>query len=784
MSFNKKLLIILLLVAIILILYFIFKPKNNNSIKKGCNIDEILVNNKCQKCPIVQQCGNQCIQNLDTQVCTSDTQICDIINYNPDTKLCCPKNQKIHTKYSDDGKTKKIIGYECCDTDYWAEKMSKCCDTESCKGYCCEGKHCDYTVKDGSNPCTDCPTDLCGKNCCKKENNEICFKNEDGIYSICCDPKFWDPDTFICCTPDKLNCVPGGKKSGNCPNNKIKCGVEENNCCDPELCINKSCCNSQIKCVDKNNIPTCYNIDFCTAYKDKDGNDHCLCCPQGEIFNKDNNQCGQLCGNYICDLDTSYCAKSGGDSITQYCQTIGCQWGTLDYIPPDINGTKIYSLSDTNDNKINKFYSVYDPKTLSSIDRNKLNKTSQTQETSQGKCTSNDCQGRVYEKGVKTTYMNNDHLCTSIFDPTLGISILQNPLCPLTDDNKTSCCFQKNNNTDEYTGQLCLNNQFCYNGPNIPNIINTGDCICNNKDITNCKIFDSSTCNNSGHRDLNSGLCICDSGYSGDKCECNNENTCNNNGDILSCNKCNCYPIKCISGTCLLTTNIVGFGNGSINDDNGGFTGNKCDIPLGFTKFVIKPDDRGHIADLEFTSISVNDVTIDFNIIGSSIPCIDTICYTTWMSYVYIVLMPGVFLLSKSFKLSSQNPDEAKVLTNIYDDTKNDYLDENHYILDSNIAYYNNNDSNGKHTPVPIRSALYSINVEGKQNLTKNLNLILSSKNTSGLFGTNVYLNINENIVSISNNSYYFFPPSRTKQTYTNYKIQTNGYNILVILGI
>ena len=146
--------------------------------------------------------------------------------------------------------------------------------------------------------------------------------------------------------------------------------------------------------------------------------------------------------------------------------------------------------------------------------------------------------------------------------------------------------------------------------------------------------------------------------------------------------------------------------------------------------------------------------------------------------------MPGVFLLSKSYKLSSQNPDEAKVLTNIYDDTKNDYLDENHYILDSNIAYYNNNDSNGKHTPVPIRSALYSINVEGKQNLTKNLNLILSSKNTSGLFGTNVYLNINENIVSISNNSYYFFPPSRTKQTYTNYKIQTNGYNILVILGI
>ena len=91
MSFNKKLLIIPLLLAIILILYFIFKPKNNDSIKKGCNIDEILVDNKCQKCPIVQQCENQCIQNLDTQVCTSDKQICDIIKYNPDTKLCCPK---------------------------------------------------------------------------------------------------------------------------------------------------------------------------------------------------------------------------------------------------------------------------------------------------------------------------------------------------------------------------------------------------------------------------------------------------------------------------------------------------------------------------------------------------------------------------------------------------------------------------------------------------------------------------------------------------------------------
>ena len=526
-----------------------------------CDINEILINGTCIKCPIENQCNNTCISN--TQVCDSKQNFCDKSKYNPESKLCCDGNKITQTKYSTDGTTKKIIGYECCENNFWADKQNICCDHKPCNGYCCDkSKGCDISIKD-KNPCRDCNKPLCGgKECCNDVNNEMCFYSNDGptgpIQQYCCDPKLWDPDKKVCCTKDTKDCTPGGSyigptgPTGFCPTNYINCGNVS--CCNPQQrCIGTICCDSKNIAINEKGDSICYNQDNCHKLKDKD---EYLCCTSPLLFNEDKQECGIFCGTNFCDSNQS-CQDFkdvDGKIINSKCINNGCTWNNYTYNPPLLNNN--YNLCSINygtqTNPSYKYYTVSDPDDLKTSGKFLERIGTTTERSGENLCTEGNCNEKISEIGAVEYSFSTDNTCSVTFD-CKSILPSNNNKCILGDDDQ--CCFKTDNQGNKiYTGQICMdsagNKLSCYSGPQVklpPNneILSPGDCICDgDAQKDNCKVFNNTTCNKQGTPDYKNGICICNqnSGYIGNYCQYSRNNTCSNNGFPDLQGNCTCDP--------------------------------------------------------------------------------------------------------------------------------------------------------------------------------------------------------------------------------------------------
>jgi hypothetical protein len=444
------------------------------------------------------QCGTGCYDKT-WQSCDSTKQICDSKNFSQNNDTCCIFPEILNDKIQvDDKGNKKKVGTECCRDEYWSSSGNVCCSNPVCGGFCCENtKYCDYSIvgdneKNNKNnsPCTECPYDLCGKNCCLF--NEKCFTGPSGT-TYCCNPHLWDPDKKICCNGSTgaisgINCKPGGNpKCINPPCNEQEFCIADDICCDN--IYDKS--GKTYSCVDQNFNPICCPKDDilskCQALK----NGQYICCEDGFIIDEDSQRCVQICGNQKCDPNLSSCV---GSNEYKYCQTKGCVWDTKsNYDPPNYGDNIIFSYKSSEGPK---YY--YASPTNSDISK-KLNRSITYQEIDKdNKCKETDCNGKINEEGALSYFDIETHKCIGNYShsdikgfPTAD----SKPPCP----SEGSCVIENG----QPTGQICLNNegipQKAYNGPNKTSIggitLNSGYCICNqNDDPTNdnCKNIDVS----------------------------------------------------------------------------------------------------------------------------------------------------------------------------------------------------------------------------------------------------------------------------------------------------
>lgn len=606
---------------------------------------------------------------------------------------------------------------------------------------------------------------MCGGKCCDEKNKEQCYRIPSVTggpdTNICCNQLFWDPVNSICCSPS--GCTGPISPTGPTGPVEIPCG--SSSCNNQQSCINnETCCdniyddkNKPYKCLDQYRTLTCCvkNMNNCKKMK----NDYYMCCDDGYTFDENSQSCFKICGNQLCDPEKTACITlKDGTQDHSYCQSRNCQWQpNYTYKPPNFNNENIV-FSYTGVNGTQYYYAIPDNANISKH----LQRISQVSEDqTNNKCTLNDCIGKINEEGSGTNYDIQEDVCMGVFNPS-GLKefkpISTNPKCP----QENSCVKDMNN---KYTGQICMNSagapQLSYNGP-IPNTfnLNKGDCICGENDdekIDSCKKVNKNNCSNQGYPNFVKGICECTdpTNYKGDKCQCYID-ICNQEGDIIDCQNCKCYPLTCDTGTCSLTTNLWGYGNGSISH---GSNGNLCNIPYGYTEIIPKFDDQRHLVSATYTGIPVNDVSINLSTI--TYPWPSDVAPKLNQVFLYLILMPGIGIDSGKYIL--QNP--SLKTKNKYYDPDIDYLDKNHYILDKNVASYNGN-------PIAIRTSLICTNVYGDQPSNIKLNLNLVDEGLVGIF----YYNIS---ISITNND----PPNGINQIslspsviignkpYTNYKI-------------
>lgn len=527
-----------------IILYFIITNNSNNS-KDKTNI------NPTSSCPEnLSQCGTGCYDK-NKEACDINKQICQINQYITENNLCCNDGEQSFEITSIDAKdNKKINGYTCCDPEKWSSIGNTCCPKKLCNGLCClDSKYCDYDLK--NNSCIDCPTKLCpdidGGKCCQK--GEKCYQGPTGatgIYSqVCCSPDLWDPENKVCCTGVNTNkCIKGGST-----------GYKGCNCNIQQTCINYTCCDNIYNTKD-DTVYSCVNElgeDICCPGKNEDdilskcslmNNGKYMCCQNTHIFNKDNQKCGIPCGNDICDIDTQNAfTVEDGDCI---CVSKGCEWKDYTYTPPILkdsnnNSIDVCSVEDTSLNT-KKYYTVNNP--IGNIDVTKLSRTAETSESdNKNLCGSNECLYKINEKGGDIISFDKGE-CHAKFNCQTILPDLDNTSsgCPYDTNNNSSCCYQNG----KYTGQICLDNQSCYNG-NDTDYIKQGDCICSNDSddpiAKNCKFFSRNTyCNGHGNHNLTTGKCDCDPNYL-ESSNCKDYNPCLNGGTWDG------YQCHCIAGS-------------------------------------------------------------------------------------------------------------------------------------------------------------------------------------------------------------------------------------------
>ena len=746
------------------VLVYIFNNHNSNKpvtpSKTGCPQN-------------LSQCGTGCYDKK-IYACDASNMICNMDNYSQENNKCCISPEMLFNKTRIDEHGNVIkIGSECCNPDNWSTNGNTCCPIKVCGPYCCEKtEYCDHNIlknKPGVNPCTNCPTELCGTQCCDEKNNEQCYRipNLKGPdTNICCNPLFWDSVNLICCGPSGCTGSTGSSgTTGSTGPVETPCGSVI--CNSQQTCINNETCCDNIfddsgnpyKCLDQYNDPTCCVKNMTNCKKMQNG--YYMCCDDGYTFDENSQSCFKICGNELCDPKEKICitVKDGSEEYS-YCQSKNCQWQpNYSYDPPNFNNSNIiFSYNDKNETKY--YYAIPDDANISTH----LQRVSKVAEDQYyNKCTLSDCKGKISEEGSSTNYDIQDDICMGFFN-SKGIKEFQpistNPKCPLD----SSCVKDANN---KYTGQICMNSagspQLSYNGP-VPNTfnLNKGDCICNSNDdekLDNCKKIDKSNCSNHGYPNFVTGLCECSdpTNYKGDKCQCYKD-ICNQEGDIIDCQTCKCYPLACKNGTCSLNTNFFGYGNGSIEN---GWNGKLCNIPPGYTTFVPTFDSQGHFVSATYTGIPVNEVEINLTSIIYVWPF--DIPPKPNQVFVYLILMPGITIFDSPIDILQNTSLKSK---SKYYDPSIDYLDENHYILDKNIASY-------KGSAIPIRTSLICTNMYGDQPSNINLNLNLGDEGLVGIFYYNIQINITnssnpeDGINQISVDPSVFFG----NKPYTNYKI-------------
>jgi hypothetical protein len=606
------------------------------------------VKNICSK--NLYQCGTGCYDKTK-ESCDSKNKICKIDKYLENDNLCCNDDEEKFEITSVDSKgDKKIIGYTCCNPEYWSSSGNICCPKKPCNDTCClDNKYCNHLLD--KDACIDCPTKLCpdidGGKCCQE--GEKCYygpTGATGVYSqVCCNPELWDPEKKICCIK-KDNCIPGGSTG------YIGC-----NCNTQQTCIGYKCCDD-IYTSDGNNKYSCVNEMgeniCCNAKNEKEllkkcfliDNGKYMCCNDGHVFNKDSKKCGIPCGYDICDTDTQNSFTIGEKDCI--CVNKGCEWTTYTYTPSILKDSKNRPIdicyNQDNMSNIKKYYTVYNP--IDNIDSGKLFRTAETSESDEKNlCGKNECLEKINEKGGEIISYDQGN-CYAKFNCDKVLSDLNtNPNCPY-DTNISSCCYQNN----KYTGQICLDNQTCYSGDDT-DYIKKGDCICSNDNDDpvnkNCKFFSRNKyCNGHGDPDFKTGKCVCDPNYL-ESSNCKDYNPCLNGGTWdghqchcqaglfagSNCQYCRNAGDKCVKncsgngipqddGSCICDPNVIGNnceitrasrcsskGNPDyaqkINSDgttvidktrtyckcDGGYTGNSCEYPSN----ICEP---GQIADL------------------------------------------------------------------------------------------------------------------------------------------------------------------------------------------
>jgi hypothetical protein len=577
-----------IIISVILLSIFIYFIANGNKKPTPTPIPKSV----CSK--NLYQCGTGCYDK-NKSACDINKKICNLNQYISNNNICCKDDeQRFEITSIDEKGNKKIDGYTCCKPENWSSLGNTCCPKKSCNGLCClDTKYCNHDLKE--NPCIECPTALCpnidGGKCCQE--GEKCYqgpKGATGIYSqVCCIPDFWDPETRTCCTGANItNCIPKGSTG------YIGC-----NCNIQQKCINYNCCDDIYNTKDST-VYSCVNElgeDICCPGKNENdvlqkcskmNNGKYMCCQNDNIFNKDTQKCGILCGNDICDIDTQNAfTVEGGDCI---CVNKGCEWKDYTYTPNVLkdksnNPIDICSIENSSLNT-KKYYTVYNP--IGVVDTTNLSRIATTSESDdKDLCDKKDCLYKINEKGGDIISFEKGEClakfnCLSIL-PDLNTT----PECPYDTNNKTSCCYQK----DKYTGQICIDNQICYNGDDI-DYIKKGDCICSNDNddpvVKNCKFFSRNKyCNGHGDPNFTTGKCICDPNYL-ESSNCKEYNPCLNGG-TWDGHQCHCQAGSFAGSNCQYCRNAGDkcvkncSGNGIPQDDGScicdpNVVGNNCEI--------------------------------------------------------------------------------------------------------------------------------------------------------------------------------------------------------------
>lgn len=481
-------------------------------------------------CPShLSQCGTGCYDK-NKSACDINKKICNLNQYISKDNICCGDDeQRFEITNIDDKGNKRIDGYRCCKPANWSSSGNTCCPKKTCNDSCClDSQYCNHDLKE--NACVECPTALCpnidGGKCCQE--GEKCYQGPTGatgLYSqICCTPDFWDPETRKCCTGANIgNCIPKGSTGF------IGC-----NCNIQQTCINYNCCDNIYNTTD-DTVYLCVNElgenICCPGKNEKDmlkkcfqmNNGSYMCCQNNHVFNKDTQKCGILCGDDICDLNTQNAfTAEGGDCI---CVNKGCEWKDYIYTPPVIKDKSNNPIDICSINS--KYYTVYNP--IGVVDTTNLSRIAATSESdTESLCGKNECLYKINEKGGDIISFKDGECLAKFNCQNVLPDINTKPNCPY-DTNQTSCCYKGT----KYTGQICLDNQTCYNGDDT-DYIKKGDCICSNDNddpvAKNCKFFSRDKyCNGNGSPNFTTGKCDCEPNYL-QSSNCKEYNPCLNGG--------------------------------------------------------------------------------------------------------------------------------------------------------------------------------------------------------------------------------------------------------------
>jgi hypothetical protein len=454
--------------------------------------------------------------------CDRDNTLCLNKNYNKSKGLCCPESKTYYENIS-----------QCCDGDHYTG--SKCCEYKMCGSNCCtsDSEQC-YTYKDTSESvCNFCNgIDIpCGDICCDNSSGHMnCLTQYDNS-KICCEYAYYNSESKQCCLSfydetDQTNynkCQDCGKNTyfngSDCVSKEnfteINC-TDDSNCAQGLLCVKGNCCTDPTMCKDENNNYVCFNEQKCKKIKNPGEPLKCYCCSGDHIID-DKGQCKIPCDGGNCEIGqkcVQIITPDNNNTVKFSCINEQCQWKGLTIIPRNAgkNGQiQVCQNQSSSDAKI-KYYTLKN-------DAIKIEKTvSITNATS---CLNSDCENSIsLKEGDQISYNTKSGLCTATincnnnFLPTTGN-------CPLEDTKR--CCF-----SHTYTGQICEEGQTCYSGV-INNIfgLNPGDCVCSPscspETETDCvTVDDKKICNDRGHADEYYEKCICDPGFSGKYCECDN----------------------------------------------------------------------------------------------------------------------------------------------------------------------------------------------------------------------------------------------------------------------